>query len=454
MGIDERTGDIELSTVVERPDDNQSQDLEESNVFGRAEDGEVFSLPPADGGKDAWLFLASCVVFEAISWGFPFSFGVFQSYYEQKFTNNESSIAAIGTTATGLMYVSAPFWFIVLKMNPRFRRPSVFVGFVVMIASLVGASFAKSVSQLIATQGVLYAIGASMHYYPLFIYLDEWFVLRRNFAFGCICAACGAGGVIIPFALDWVLRTYGFRTALRTWAVVAVVLTTPAIYFMKPRLPVRHHTNVGPQRVEIGYLKSRTFWVLQCASIIQGLGFFLPSVYLSSFAQAVGFTAVDGTLAIALINGAQIVGAMFIGYLGDRCHVTTGILVCSIGSVVAVFVFWTFATIKPMLFVFALLYGVYAGGYSTTWSGVAKTVRENGYPGADTGMIISLLSCGKGIGAVVSGPMSEAIFAADSFRANAPYAFGSGYGSLLVMTGVTAFVGGSAWYAKQFKLIH
>lgn len=70
MGVDGRTGDIELSTVVvERSDDNQSQDLEDSNVFGRAEDGEVFSLPPADGGKDAWLFLVSCVIFEAISWG-------------------------------------------------------------------------------------------------------------------------------------------------------------------------------------------------------------------------------------------------------------------------------------------------------------------------------------------------------------------------------------------------
>lgn len=73
MGVDDRTGDIELSTVVvERPDDNQSQDLEDSNVFGRAQDGEVFSLPPADGGKDAWLFLASCVIFEAISWGKSF----------------------------------------------------------------------------------------------------------------------------------------------------------------------------------------------------------------------------------------------------------------------------------------------------------------------------------------------------------------------------------------------
>ncbi|KAI5242089.1 MFS general substrate transporter [Aureobasidium subglaciale] len=444
MGVDQRTGDIELSTVVERTEDDQSQDLEVSNIFGRAEDGEVFSLPPADGGKDAWLFLISCVIFEAVSWGFPFSFGVFQAYYAQHFEGNESSVAAIGTTATGLLYVSAPFWFVLNKMNPRWRRPSVFVGFVVMIASLIGASFANSVSQLIATQGVMYAIGASMHYYPLFIYLDEWFVQRRNFAFGCICAACGAGGVVIPFALDWVLRTYGFRTALRVWAIVAVVLTTPALFFMKPRLP----------RVEMGYLKSRTFWILQCASIVQGLGFFLPSVYLSSFAQSVGFTAVDGTLAIALINGAQIVGAMFIGYLGDRCHVTTGILVCSIGSVVAVFVFWTFATIKPMLFIFAFLYGVYAGGYSTTWSGVAKTVRENGYPGAETGMIISLFSCGKGIGAVVSGPLSEALVKSDSWKSKAPFAFGTGYGSLLVMTGVTAFVGGSAWYAKQFKLIH
>lgn len=73
MGItDNRTEDIELSTIVARPDDNQSQDLDDSNVFGRAEDGEVFSLPPADGGKDAWLFLASCVVFEAISWGKSF----------------------------------------------------------------------------------------------------------------------------------------------------------------------------------------------------------------------------------------------------------------------------------------------------------------------------------------------------------------------------------------------
>jgi hypothetical protein len=67
MGVDDRTRDIELSTIAVRNENDQ--DLETLNVFGRAEDGEVFSLPPADGGKDAWLFLASCVIFEAVSWG-------------------------------------------------------------------------------------------------------------------------------------------------------------------------------------------------------------------------------------------------------------------------------------------------------------------------------------------------------------------------------------------------
>lgn len=31
------------------------------------------SLPPADSGKDAYLFLAACVGLEALVWGFPFA---------------------------------------------------------------------------------------------------------------------------------------------------------------------------------------------------------------------------------------------------------------------------------------------------------------------------------------------------------------------------------------------
>lgn len=34
-----------------------------------ARDSNELNLPPVDGGKQAWLFLAACFVLEALIWG-------------------------------------------------------------------------------------------------------------------------------------------------------------------------------------------------------------------------------------------------------------------------------------------------------------------------------------------------------------------------------------------------
>jgi len=35
------------------------------------------SVPPADRGKDAWLFLTGCFAVEGLLWSFPFGYGNF-----------------------------------------------------------------------------------------------------------------------------------------------------------------------------------------------------------------------------------------------------------------------------------------------------------------------------------------------------------------------------------------
>ena len=65
------TSTIELTAVSTPPDTASVAD------GARAEDGEAsphparqeFSLPPVDGGKDAWLFLAASFFVEALVWG-------------------------------------------------------------------------------------------------------------------------------------------------------------------------------------------------------------------------------------------------------------------------------------------------------------------------------------------------------------------------------------------------
>jgi hypothetical protein len=68
MGSDtDATSAIELQRFNDSPRATSSE--------GRAEDGtagmghEMPSLPPVDGGKDAWLFLAACFMIEALVWG-------------------------------------------------------------------------------------------------------------------------------------------------------------------------------------------------------------------------------------------------------------------------------------------------------------------------------------------------------------------------------------------------
>lgn len=91
-----------------------------------------------------------------------------------------------------------------------------------MVLALIAASFCNSVATLIATEGVLYALGGVVAYFPSMQYIDEWFVTKKGFAYGIMWAGTGSAGVVVPFLLQWLLDAYGFRTALRVWAVVLV----------------------------------------------------------------------------------------------------------------------------------------------------------------------------------------------------------------------------------------
>ena len=62
----------------------------------------VSHLPPADGGRAAWLFLFGSFMIEMFLWGFPFSFGVLQDYYtnHKPISLHPAGVSAVGTTCS------------------------------------------------------------------------------------------------------------------------------------------------------------------------------------------------------------------------------------------------------------------------------------------------------------------------------------------------------------------
>ncbi|KAL5377916.1 hypothetical protein DPSP01_009526 [Paraphaeosphaeria sporulosa] len=160
----------------------------------------MFLRPPAvDHAKDGWLFPASAVMLEALLWGFPSVFGVFQDYYttHPPFAGSQST-AVIGTCAMATMY-----------------------------------------------------LGMSV----IYVYMPEWFDKMLSLAYGIVLvshserclpflqhtpidpeAGSALAGVVLPPLVQWLLYAYGYQTTLRVCAIFIFLLAVPMLFFFKPRL--------------------------------------------------------------------------------------------------------------------------------------------------------------------------------------------------------------------------
>ncbi|KAI1427776.1 major facilitator superfamily domain-containing protein [Xylaria sp. FL1777] len=363
-------------------------------------------LAPVDGGPAAWRLLAAAFIFEALLWGFPLSFGVFQEYYSKipEFANNRY-VSVVGTIASGFGYLGAPVVIPILQRYQRWWRQMVCIGWSICIAGLVLGSFASTLELLILTQGVAYGIGFLIFYYPILGMVNEYWITRRGMAYGILCGASGVSGSVMPFVLQALLAQYGYKTTLRAVAVALVFLTGPFIPLLKGRLPPPERANIP--KMNWTFFQNSLFWVYSVANLLQGLGYFFPSLYLPSYASSLGLGGKSGALLLAVMSICQVGGQFVFGLLSDR-KVPLTVLACSstIVAAVACLTLWRLAKSLPVLVIFVIIYGFFGAGFTATWARMSTSVTNDVTAGP---IVFSLLNFGKGIGNVLAGPIGGSL---------------------------------------------
>ncbi|EWZ80037.1 hypothetical protein FOWG_15900 [Fusarium oxysporum f. sp. lycopersici MN25] len=404
-----------------------------------------FCLPPADGGRKAWLFLAACWVVEAVTYGFGFSFGVFQDYYTyNKPYAGSNSIAVIGTTTTGMLYLGAPFAVILCRLYPRQARWFTYVGLFITSLAMAMSSFCTSVEQLIATQGVLFGIGGCFAYCPCTLYINEWFIRRKGFAYGIVWSAAGVGGAVLPLILEFLLKNYGFQITARVCSGILFGMAAPLAYFIRPRLPLS--TAMQRRPLDMRFITSKVFMLHQLANVVEATGYFLPTIYLPTYARITfGASTILSALTIILVNIATSIGLMIMGFLSDKLAVTTCMLISAVGVGISVLLVWGFTASLPVLYIFCVMYGLFAGSWASIWPGIMREVSqkfqdENEY--IDPIMVHGYLSVGRGVGNIISGPLSSSLIRGQPWQGKVIGGYGSGYGILILYTGLTGLVSG------------
>lgn len=99
----------------------------------------------------------------------------------------------------------------------------------------------------------------------------------------------------------------------------------------------------------------------------------------------------------------------------------------------------------PLLTLFSITFGFFAGGYSATWGGVVSELESEARErneAVDTGVLYGLLNGARGVGYVTGGLAGVPLLKAGRGAMAGAGAYGTEYGPLIVFTGLCSVFGG------------
>jgi len=263
-------------------------------------------------------------------------------------------------------------------------------------------------------------------------------------AFGLISSASGASGAVMPFIIQALLARYGYKTTLRAIAVAMALLTGPLLPLFKGRLPPSERTQAA--KTNWSFLRKPLFYVYGLSTLVYGLGFFFPLLYLPSYATTIGLSSTQGALLLSVMSISQVLGQFFFGYLSDR-NISAGILcsICMLVSTLAVFSTWGTAKALPLLLIFSIIYGFFASAFSTLRVAMGRAVSDDPSSVVATYSIFVFL---QGIGNILVGPVSAGLLATAVKKSE--YGIEK-YKNMVIFTGACMFGSGAviaAWWCR------
>ena len=348
------------------------------------------------------------------------------------------------------------------------RQAAAFCGAVMTCCSFILSSFSTNVWHLVATQGIMAALGCALIYSPTTLSLGEWFKSsNRAVAYGIVLSCKNIVGSTCPFLFRGLLDHYGFRNALRIWTGIAVGTSIFAIILV-PTHPSGISVSTTPRTRKISwkFLTHQTIYIYSIAIIFQSSGYGIPQSYLPTYAREVtALSQITATLLLTLFNIPGIAASTFFGWLSDNKHFPLSAMTVSsippVSSALSALLLWglTSQGSAELLILFSITFGFFSSGYSATWGGMLNQLESEASErneAIDSGMVYGLLNGVRGVGYVGGGLMSIFLIKVGSIGTGGGYGYDTNFGPLIIFTGFSSVIGGWVvlWRWKWKRLLH
>jgi len=223
---------------------------------------------------------------------------------------------------------------------------------------------------LILSQGVCFGLGLGFCFSSTVGVVPQWFVKRRSFANALATSGSGFGGLTYSLATNAMISNLGLAWAFRILAILSFVVNGVCSLVMRDR-----NKQVGAIHVAFhtALFRQPEYWLFLGWGFFGIISYIIVVFSIMDYAQSVGFTASQGSLAAAMFNLSQGIGRPMIGLLSDRLgRMNVAGLGTLIACLAASFI-WIFAGKYFVGLIVYALFGMFAG---IIWPCVAPVGAE------------------------------------------------------------------------------
>jgi MFS family permease len=290
------------------------------------------------------LIAACCGTFVGFGSVVIFTFGVFLKPLTAAFGWTRSQVSLAFTLTAVTVAICSPF---IGKLLDRFPARRVMVPCTVTYA-LAFASLSllsRHIAHLLAVFVLMGVIGNGTTQLGYARVVSSWFHESRGRALAAVMTGSAAGSMIFPLFAQWLISTYGWRTAYAVLGGLILLLGVP-LTAMFLREPVGSHaaaeaSQAGPRSGIVRDLLSRPFLFLTGALVLFSISTNGLQAHLPPLLTDRGLFPRQAAAVLSMAGFATLASRIVTGYLLDRflaSRVAASLfLVCAAGFIVIVY---------------------------------------------------------------------------------------------------------------------
>ncbi|MBV7522547.1 MFS transporter [Ensifer sp. ENS12] len=367
-----------------------------------------------------WVVVAATFAVTFVGFGSAYTFSAFIEALQRDLGASRGSISLVFSTA-GFLYFSLGV--ISGPLADRFGARSLcVVGMALVGLGLALAGQARTIAEAYAAYGLGIGLGVGCAYVPALGAVQRWFVARRGLASGLAVSGIGFGTLIMPPLATWLISTLGWRGAYLVLGGAAAAVGVGASLLLEDDPGQRGlrpdgatdepgiESSAAKEGVSVkDAIRTPRFLGMYVACLLSAVGVFVPFIHLVPFAVDHQIAPAVAVLLLSVIGVGSTAGRFCLGGLADRLGRDTFLVIMYAGIAVSLAI-WASSAGSWALAAFALLFGLFYGG----WVAVLPAVVADHFGRRNVGGIIGLLYTSVAIGTLIGPSLAGFIYDASN----------------------------------------